>query len=96
MLHYNRYSSEFLKFVEEHKVELQKLGVQHGDLGTNSCRKGVVTMVSAGCLNSPPIISISIRCGWVMGGEKDKCLKYKAAGNQYVGRCASGLNQLSK
>ena len=31
-----------------------------------------------------------------MGGVKDKYLKYKAAGNQYVGRCASGLNQLSK
>ena len=31
-----------------------------------------------------------------MGGVKDKYLKYEAAGDQYVGRCASGLNQLSK
>ena len=31
-----------------------------------------------------------------MGGVKDKYLKYKAADDQYVGRCASGLNQLSK
>ena len=31
-----------------------------------------------------------------MGGVKDKYLKYKAAGNHYVVRCASGLNQLSK
>ena len=31
-----------------------------------------------------------------MGGVKDKYLKYKAAGDQYVGRGASGLNQLSK
>ena len=28
MFQYNRYSSAFLKFVAEHKVELQKLGVQ--------------------------------------------------------------------
>ena len=31
-----------------------------------------------------------------MGGVKDKYLKYEAAGNQYVGRCSSGLNQLRK
>ena len=31
-----------------------------------------------------------------MGGVKDKYLKYKSAGDQYVGRCDSGLNQLSK
>ena len=31
-----------------------------------------------------------------MGGVKDKYLKYEAAGDQYVGRCASGLNQLRK
>ena len=55
MLQYNRYSSAFLKFVAEHKVELQKLEVQHGDLGTHSCRKGVGTMVRAGCTISPPI-----------------------------------------
>ena len=31
-----------------------------------------------------------------MGGVKDKYLKHKATGDQYVGRCASGLNQLRK
>ena len=31
-----------------------------------------------------------------MGGVKYKYLKYEAAGDQYVDRCASGLNQLSK
>ena len=60
MLQYNRYLSVFLNFVAEHKVELQKLGVQHGDLGTHSCMKGVGKMVSAGCTISPPIILICI------------------------------------
>ena len=60
ILQYNSYSSAFLKFVAEHKVELQKLGVQHGDLGTHSCMKGVGTMVSAGCTISPPNILICI------------------------------------
>ena len=31
-----------------------------------------------------------------MGGVKDKYLKYEATGDQYVGMCASGLNQLIK
>ena len=31
-----------------------------------------------------------------MGGVKDKYMKYKSAGDQYVGRYASGLNQLRK
>ena len=92
MSQYNSYLSAFLKFFSEHKVEQQKLGVQHGDLGTHSCRKGVGTMVSAGCTLSPPIILVCIRCGWVMGGVKDKHLKYEAAGDQYVVRYASGLN----
>ena len=70
--------------------------VQHGDLGNHSCRKGVGTMVSAGFTISPPIVSVCFRCGWVMGGVKYKYLKYEAAGDQYVVRCASGLNQLSK
>ena len=76
MSQYNSYSSAFLKFVAEHKVELHKLGVQHGDIGNQSCRKGVGTMVSAGCKISLPIILICIRCGWVMGGVKDKYMKY--------------------
>ena len=96
MSQYNCYSRAFLRFVAEHKVELQKMGVQHGDIGTHSCRKGVGKMVSQGCTISPPIISICIRCGWVMGGVKDKYLKYEATGDQYVGMCASGLNQLIK
>jgi hypothetical protein len=31
-----------------------------------------------------------------MGGVKDRYLKYEAAGDRYVGRCACGLDQLSK
>ena len=30
-----------------------------------------------------------------MGGTRDKYIKYKFAGDQYLGRCLSGLDQLS-
>ena len=70
-------------------------GVEPSDLGTHSTRKGVATSVSAGCTMSPPIVSVCIRAGWVMGGVKDIYLKYKAAGDQFVGRCAACLDLLS-
>ena len=93
---YNRYAKLFLQMISDNKSELQQLGVEEGDLGTHSCRKGVATMVAAGCTVSPPIVSICVRAGWVMGGVKDRYLKRESAGDQYVGRCAAGLDQLSK
>ena len=93
---YNRYAKLFLQMISDYKSELQQLGVKEGDLGTHSCRKGVATMVAAGCTISPPIVSICVRAGWVMGGVKDRYLKRESAGDQYVGRCAAGLDQLSK
>ena len=93
---YNRYAKLFLQMISDNKAELQTLGVEEGDLGTHSCCKGVGTMVAAGCTVSPPIVSICVRAGWVMGGVKDRYLKRESAGDQYVGRCAAGLDQLSK
>ena len=93
---YNRYAKLFLQTISENKAELQLLGVEDGDLGTHSCRKGVATMVAAGCTVSPPIVSICVRAGWVMGGVKDRYLKRESAGDQYVGRCAACLDQLNK
>jgi len=93
---YNRYSKIFLQFVNDNMEELKLLGVKEGDLGTHSVRKGVATMVAAGCTVSPPIVSLCVRVGWAMGGVKDKYLHYEGAGDQYVGRCASCLDQLKK
>ena len=93
---YNRYAKLFLQMIADNKSELELLGVEEGDLRTHSCRKGVATMVAAGCTVSPPIVSICVRAGWVMGGVKDRYLKRESAGDQYVGRCAAGLDQLSK
>ena len=67
---YNRYAKLFLQMISNYKSELQQLGVEEGDLGTHSCRKGVATMVAAGCTVSSPIVSICVRAGWVIGGSK--------------------------
>jgi hypothetical protein len=91
---YNRYSNFFSRILRENHNQLP--GVNTGDLGTHSCRKGVATMVAAGCTCSPPIVSICVRAGWSMGGVKDRYLKHEKAGDQYVGRCATCSDQNSK
>ena len=93
---YTRYAKLFLSLLRANTEHLKSMGVEPGDLGTHSCRKGVGTMVAAGCTVSPPIVSICVRAGWAMGGVKDKYLKRENAGDQYVGRCASCLDQLDK
>lgn len=93
---YNRYRNLFTRIISDNKNELAILGVKEGDLGTHSLRKGVATMVAAGCTVSPPITSLCIRAGWVLGGVRDKYFKHQNAGDQYVGRCATGLDQTSK
>lgn len=91
---YSRYSKIFSRVLRLHHNQLP--GVNIGDLGTHSCRKGVATMVAAGCTCSPPIVSICVRAGWSMGGVKDRYLKHEKAGDQYVGRCATCADQNSK
>ena len=92
---YDRFSKSFAKLLLGFESDLAVHGFEPSDLGTHSTRKGVATSVSAGCTMSPPIVSVCIRAGWVMGGVKDIYLKYEAAGDQFVGRCASCLDLLS-
>ena len=44
----------------------------------------------------PPIITLCIQAGWILGGVKDKYLFREKAGDQYVGCCASCLDQQKK
>ena len=93
---YQRYLYIFHVLTEEIGPELKRIGFEPEDLGTHSSRKGVASMVACGCTVSPPISSLCIHAGWVMGGVKDTYIKRENAGDQYVGRCASNLDQLGK
>ena len=87
---YARFMYCFEVALESLKAELTVLGYNKGDLGSHSCRKGVATWIAGGCTVSPPICALCIRTGWIMGGPKDKYIFRESAGDQYVGRCASG------
>ena len=52
-------------------------------------------MVAIVCTLSPPIVPNCLCDGWVMGGVKDRYLKYASDGNQYVGCCANFAHQIS-
>ena len=93
---YNRYAKLFLQLISDNKSELQLVGVEDGDFGTHSYRKSVASIVATKFTVSPPIVSICVIAGWVRGVVKDWYLKRESAGDQYVGRCASGLDQLNR
>lgn len=93
---YDRFCKEFRCVLDNFKDDIGVYGFEPTELGTHSTRKGVATSICSGCTMSPPIVSVCIRAGWTMGGVKDRYLKYEAAGDQFVGRCAACLDLLSK
>ena len=61
------------------------------DLGVHSFRKGAAGYISSGSTCAPPQVATNLQAGWTMGVIQDIYLKYKVAGDQYVGRVVSGL-----
>ena len=93
---YTRFMNIFHKVIRENKELFEANGVREGDLGSHSCRKGAITLVSAGCTVSPPMAAICLRAGWSMGPVKDRYIHYEKARDQFVGRCATGISSLGK
>lgn len=93
---YSRYQKVFTQLLHDHSRELRQLGVEPSDLGTHSARKGVGTLVAAGCTVAPPIISICLRMGWALGGVLGRYFKHGDAGDQSVGRMASKMNPMEE
>ena len=93
---YSRFLKIFHKVVDNNIDEFQALGITKNSLGAHSPRKGAITMVSTGCTVSPPMTSICLRAAWSMGSVKDRYIHYKKAGDQFTGRCCTGISSLTK
>lgn len=93
---YNRFLKIFHKVIASDVEGFKSLGVNPGDLGCHSARKGAITMCSSGCTVSPPMASICLRACWSMGSVKDRYIHYEKAGDQYVGRTVTGISSMSK
>ena len=61
-----------------------------------SCYKELSTMLSSGSTFCPPIVTLYIWAGWVLGGVKDKYLFREKSSDHYAGLCTSCLDQLKK
>ena len=89
---YERFMKVFHKVVNENEQKYRALGINPGDLGSHSARKGSCSFASAGSTVSPPMVSICLRAMWSMGPVKERYLFYEKAGDQYLGRVVAGLN----
>ena len=93
---YGRFMKIFHRVIEANEDEFLRIGVKKNTLGSHSCRKGAITLVSTGCTVSPPMASICLRACWSMGPVKDRYIHYEKAGDQFTGRTVTGISSLDK
>ena len=95
---YDRFIAVFWGIISspEHREEFASLGITPADFGTHSIRKGSTTHVATGRTACPPIASICLRANWAMPGVLSWYIKYENAGDQFVGKCASGRSRNKK
>jgi len=93
---YARYQKVFSQMLLEHGNEFRQLGAEPSELGTHSARKGVGTLVAAGCTVAPPIVSICLRMGWALGGVLGRYFKQADAGDMHCGRTAAMQDPMTK
>ncbi|ETO78834.1 hypothetical protein F444_06330, partial [Phytophthora nicotianae P1976] len=68
---------------------LQKDGIGKS-YGTHGCSY-ILLWREGGSTGGPSIVSVCLRCGWSLGGVQDRYFRYKAAGDQFLGRVIAGL-----
>ena len=90
---YERFNIIFLKIVGHTKYRkiFIALGMPLEYFGTHSIRNRAVTFVATGCTTCPPISSICLRSNWAMPGGMNRYIKYESTGNQFKGKCVSGI-----
>ena len=93
---YNCYADILNLTLKKYEDEFARIRMKVGTIGTHSACKGAATLAASGCIISPSMASICTRAGWTLGGIRDKCIKYKFAGDQFLGRTVCGLNSLVK
>ena len=65
-------------------------------LVAHSIRKGDITIVATGFTVYPPMSSICLRAGWIMGPINYLYIQYEKAGDQFVGRSVTVISSLIK
>lgn len=87
---YNSILRTFLN-TEEAQAVLRKHGKSVEDIASHSARKGGATYCLSVVASGPSYNMVCIRCGWLQGGMMDTYIQYDPQGDQFTGRCVSGL-----
>ena len=66
---YNHFTIIF-EMLKENKDEFISMNVNFSDLGSHSARKGAAIFGLCGCIVAPPITSICLCIGWLIGNVK--------------------------
>jgi len=69
----------------------QESGINTGDIGTHSFRKGGSTYCTSGSTQCPSATAVYLRAGWTIEGVQSRYLRYEAAGDQFVAEPFCGL-----
>eukprot|EP00978_Attheya_sp_CCMP212_P004052 scaffold8733_cov52-Attheya_sp.AAC.2 len=90
---YDRFSNFLGELLKKNEATFVAMGVSIKDIATHSIRsKGAASFWTSGCTISPSFVSVCFsRAGLLMGNVKDRYFHFASAGDQFVGRCASGL-----
>ena len=86
----------FNDFSRNNWYEFESLGISVEDFRTHSIRKWEDTFVAKVCTVSLPMASICLRANWTLRGVKDRYIKYKKSGDEFVGRAVTALPILKK
>ena len=77
-------------------MEFECLGISVGYFGTHSIRKGAATFLGTGCTLSSHMASVFLHANWTLERVKDRYIKLKKTGYQFVGSAVIGLPILKK
>ena len=92
---YTRYSKQMIAWKGKNVDMLRAYGLEPCDIGTHSNQKGSSTFVTPGVNDGPSIVAVCSRAGRDTGKVLSTCLRYEAAGDQYIGRIVAGLSPSS-
>ena len=71
--------------------DILALGLEIAAIGSHSLRKGAASELSS-CPGAPPTVAVWLRAGWSLGNVAQRYIFQQPGGDQFVGRCASGIN----
>ena len=90
--HHKSLYDNFYDVLKENKHEFITLNVNFAGLGFHSSHKGAGKLYASGGTVAPPITSVCLHAGWLMGNVKSCYLIYKVSGDQFFGWTVTGIN----